>query len=582
MSRIQHDIIKRIPLYRTDVKVLSYVSTGLFRGRQTSERGRMQIWNPRQLEGIGPKSPQVGDPTRRRRSVATGSSTAPSLVKSISTADTSSVQTRDSVGISFQLPGLPMLVFYLEPDKPGDDSVSFLTIQSNSSSFFISSANFSIVDQKTIIKDHSCECGRKRADCIHSTIERSGELVAQRVQSEGNGDELNLTLIGVYQKPKNPDLVKKMKYVQIHFKDQSDRVKFEKLFSITKNIYKNKMTTYYEEMRREKKAWGPEHTSTLDTVNNLGNLYSDQGRMKEPEEMYVRALAGKEEAWGPNYTSTLDTVNRRAVKGMGKVPGSEHPETMTGMQNLASTWKGQGRDVEVLQAASNTSSAESVVSAVFSDDFISGSSNSGFSDQNIHSAIVHLASLLMNDEVLQPLYSTAFTSTRIGPDRFHRNFRRLLKIFSKNLIYEAKSPFQGSIAKFVSSCAKKVATIIRDKHERKDPQKLSHMRSLGSQKVEREVLDRYLRSGFQSPNVETRVMEDSQSTWPNAILADQADFDEVGNEEDMESDNTDVEEHPELTFNNLNGADTFLLMGPAFQTLRQNFSDYVHGIPQIK
>ncbi len=28
-----------------------------------------------------------------------------------------------------------------------------------------------------------------------------------------------------------------------------------------------------------KKAWGPEHTSTLDTVNNLCNLYENQGTM---------------------------------------------------------------------------------------------------------------------------------------------------------------------------------------------------------------------------------------------------------------------------------------------------------------
>ena len=28
-----------------------------------------------------------------------------------------------------------------------------------------------------------------------------------------------------------------------------------------------------------KKALGPEHTSTLDTVNNLGNLYQSQGKL---------------------------------------------------------------------------------------------------------------------------------------------------------------------------------------------------------------------------------------------------------------------------------------------------------------
>ncbi|KAF9695227.1 hypothetical protein EKO04_006697 [Ascochyta lentis] len=41
-----------------------------------------------------------------------------------------------------------------------------------------------------------------------------------------------------------------------------------------------------------KKALGPDHTSTLDTVNNLGNLYAGQGKLDEAEAMYERALKG--------------------------------------------------------------------------------------------------------------------------------------------------------------------------------------------------------------------------------------------------------------------------------------------------
>jgi Tfp pilus assembly protein PilF len=50
---------------------------------------------------------------------------------------------------------------------------------------------------------------------------------------------------------------------------------------------------------------GSEHTSTLDTVNNLGLLYSDQGKLEEAEEMYQRALKG--------YISTPDdrSLNHR-------------------------------------------------------------------------------------------------------------------------------------------------------------------------------------------------------------------------------------------------------------------------------
>jgi uncharacterized protein HemY len=66
---------------------------------------------------------------------------------------------------------------------------------------------------------------------------------------------------------------------------------------------------YKRALQGYEKAWGPEHTSTLDTVNNLGLLYADQGKLVEAEQMYQRALQGFEKAWGPDHTSTLTTVN---------------------------------------------------------------------------------------------------------------------------------------------------------------------------------------------------------------------------------------------------------------------------------
>lgn len=51
----------------------------------------------------------------------------------------------------------------------------------------------------------------------------------------------------------------------------------------------------------------------MGAFHGLGDLYSDQGKLKEAEEMYQRALAGYEKALGPNHTSTLDTVNNLGV-----------------------------------------------------------------------------------------------------------------------------------------------------------------------------------------------------------------------------------------------------------------------------
>ncbi|KAK4902396.1 hypothetical protein LTR49_027084 [Elasticomyces elasticus] len=66
---------------------------------------------------------------------------------------------------------------------------------------------------------------------------------------------------------------------------------------------------YLRALRGKEEEWGPKHISTLDTVNNLANLYRNQGKMQEAEEMYLRALEGYEKALGPEHTSTLHTIN---------------------------------------------------------------------------------------------------------------------------------------------------------------------------------------------------------------------------------------------------------------------------------
>ena len=50
---------------------------------------------------------------------------------------------------------------------------------------------------------------------------------------------------------------------------------------------------------------GSEHISSLDMVNNLGNLCRDQGKLAEAKEMYQRALQGYERTLGPEHVSTL-------------------------------------------------------------------------------------------------------------------------------------------------------------------------------------------------------------------------------------------------------------------------------------
>jgi tetratricopeptide (TPR) repeat protein len=55
------------------------------------------------------------------------------------------------------------------------------------------------------------------------------------------------------------------------------------------------------------KALGPDHTSTLSTVDSLGILYRAQGKLEEAEKMYTRALAGYEKVLAPDHPSTIRT-----------------------------------------------------------------------------------------------------------------------------------------------------------------------------------------------------------------------------------------------------------------------------------
>jgi len=49
--------------------------------------------------------------------------------------------------------------------------------------------------------------------------------------------------------------------------------------------------------------------------------FADQGKMAEAEQMYQRALEGLEKAFGPEHTSTLQTVNNLGTlyKNQGKL-----------------------------------------------------------------------------------------------------------------------------------------------------------------------------------------------------------------------------------------------------------------------
>jgi tetratricopeptide (TPR) repeat protein len=75
---------------------------------------------------------------------------------------------------------------------------------------------------------------------------------------------------------------------------------------------------YQRALQGKEKALGPEHTSTLGTVNNLGLLYADQGKLVEAEQMFQRALQGYEKAVGvDNVTTYPPALN--TIKNLGSL-----------------------------------------------------------------------------------------------------------------------------------------------------------------------------------------------------------------------------------------------------------------------
>jgi hypothetical protein len=59
---------------------------------------------------------------------------------------------------------------------------------------------------------------------------------------------------------------------------------------LPQNIAQESM--YLRVLRSKERVWGPEHPTTLETVIEVGSLYTDAGRRSEAEQMFSRALLG--------------------------------------------------------------------------------------------------------------------------------------------------------------------------------------------------------------------------------------------------------------------------------------------------
>jgi hypothetical protein len=82
---------------------------------------------------------------------------------------------------------------------------------------------------------------------------------------------------------------------------------------------------YQRALQGKEKVWGPDHTSTLDTVNNLGNLYVNQGKLDE---------ADRDGRFGGDDGSMVESnppyhIGHRRRK-QRKLDGDNQPSTLQG------------------------------------------------------------------------------------------------------------------------------------------------------------------------------------------------------------------------------------------------------------
>ncbi len=126
--------------------------------------------------------------------------------------------------------------------------------------------------------------------------------------------------------------------------------------------YEQAEPLYQRALATFERVLGPEHPSTLSTVNSLVNLYAEQGKYEQAEPLYQRALATFERVLGPEHPSTLSIVNnlanlyaeqgkyeqaeplyQRALATFERVLGPEHPSTLSIVNNLAVLYRNQGK-----------------------------------------------------------------------------------------------------------------------------------------------------------------------------------------------------------------------------------------------
>ena len=123
-------------------------------------------------------------------------------------------------------------------------------------------------------------------------------------------------------------------------------------------------------METRKRVLGQEHPDSLRSMANLASTYWNRGRWKEAEELEVLVMETRKRVLGQEHPDTLTSMANLAstywsqgrwkeaeelevfvMETRKRVLGEEHPDSLRSVANLASTYRNQGRlkEAEVLE-----------------------------------------------------------------------------------------------------------------------------------------------------------------------------------------------------------------------------------------
>lgn len=193
-------------------------------------------------------------------------------------------------------------------------------------------------------------------DCLRDQISRAEmSFVSGAEERSGIFHELGSVFIDQGRYKAAEDVIRKL--VESHESQRSnggdDADTLRALYLLDRVLDCQGLHTTAERLHRlvlagRETVLGPEHPSTLASVNDLGLVLSRRGKYEEAEAMHQRALKGREKVLGP-----------------------EHLDTLTSKVNLASTFRSRGRlkeaedlEVRVIESAATFQTPDHAVNGM--------------------------------------------------------------------------------------------------------------------------------------------------------------------------------------------------------------------------